>query len=201
MAKPLLFGRMEIGRVYNIKPSAISNNWVYKGILAYEDAVIVSGKPVWPGGLVIALALPPGSRGRQLDEQALVALEEEQKAVVRPMKRGELPPLVGAQEYGELFGVSEYTVSSAALSGSGQMPAPDYELSGSMVWLLDTVLAHAPKTMEMSRKKIWVLRDGVAAALSGGRYDGPGSFFSQRGNKARPSPETDAAASAASPRR
>lgn len=201
MAKPLLFGRMEIGRVYNIKPAAVSNNWVYKGILAYEDAVIVSGKPVWPGGLVLALALPPGSRGRQLDEQELAALEEEQKAGVRPMKRGELPPLVGAQEYGQLFGVSEFTVSSAALSDSGQMPAPDYELSGSKVWLLDTVLAHAPKTMEMSRKKIWVLRDDVAEALGEGRYDGPGSFFSQRGNKARPGPETDAADSAASQRR
>ncbi|MFD3667202.1 hypothetical protein [Streptomyces sp. NPDC058672] len=200
MAKPLLFGRMEIGRAYNIKPAAVSNNWVYKGILTYEDAVIVSGKPVWPGGLVIALALPPGSRGRQLDEQELVALEEEQKAGVRPKKRGELPPLVGAQEYAQLFGVSEFTVSSAALSGSGQMPVPDYELSGSKVWLLDTVLAHAPKTMEMSRKKIWVLRDEVAAALSEGRYDGPGSFFSQRGNRARPSPETDID-SAASQRR
>ncbi|MEV7197661.1 hypothetical protein AB0N81_38610 [Streptomyces sp. NPDC093510] len=33
------------------------------------------------------------------------------------------------------------------------------------------------------RKKIWVLRDDVAEALEQGRYDGPGSFFSQRGNK------------------
>ncbi|WP_327356308.1 hypothetical protein [Streptomyces sp. NBC_01304] len=191
MAKPLLFGRMEIGRVYKIKPAAVSNNWVYKGVLSYEDAVIVSGKPVWPGGLVIALALPPGSRGRQLDEQELAALEDEQLAGYRPKKKAELPPLVGAQEYGELFGgVSEFTVSSAALSGSGQVPAPDYELSGSKVWLLDTVLAHAPTTMEMSRKKIWVLRDEVAAALREGRYAGPGSFFSQRGNKATVNSET-----------
>ncbi|MGX1668637.1 hypothetical protein [Streptomyces sp. NPDC055400] len=186
MAKPLLFGRQEIGRVYNIKPEAISNNWVYKGVLSYEDAVIISGKPYWPGGFVVSLALPPGSRGRQLDEREVAALEKEQGAGVRPMKKGELPPLVGAQEYAELFGVTEFAVGRAAASGSGQVPQADYELSGSNVWLLETVLDHAPATMEKSRKKIWVLRDEVAAALREGRYDGPGSFFSQRGSKAKP---------------
>ncbi|MGW0538170.1 hypothetical protein [Streptomyces sp. NPDC003032] len=54
------------------------------------------------------------------------------------------------------------------------------------MWLLESVLAHAPTTMEKSRKKIWVLRDDVAEALREGRYDGPGSFFSQRGNNAKP---------------
>ncbi|MEN8649145.1 hypothetical protein ABCR94_00460 [Streptomyces sp. 21So2-11] len=189
MAKPLLFGRMEIGRVYNIKASVVSNSWVHRGVLSYEDAVIVSGKPYWPGGFVVALALTPGSRGRQLDERELAALEVEQGAGVRPMKKGELPALVGAQEYAELFGMTQFAVSQASRTGSGQVAEADYELSGSKVWLLDTVLAHAPTTMEMSRKKIWVLRDEVAAALREGHYEGPGSFFSQRGNKAKPAPE------------
>ncbi|UQA93682.1 hypothetical protein [Streptomyces halobius] len=189
MAKPLLCGRMEIGRVYNIGASAISNNWVYKGILSYEDAVIVSGKPYWPGGLVVALALPPGSRGRQLDERELAALEAEQGAGVRPMKKGELPPLVGAQEYAELFGVTQVAVGQAARGGAGQLPEADYILSGSNLWLLDTVLDSAEVTMQKSRKGLWVLRDEVAAALREGRYEGPGSFLSQRGNKAQSASE------------
>ncbi|MEV0445903.1 hypothetical protein AB0I84_10445 [Streptomyces spectabilis] len=188
MAKPLLCGRMEIGRVYNIKPTVVSNTWIHRGVLSYEDAVIVSGKPVWPGGFVESLALPPGGRGRQLDEAALAALEAEQRAGVRPRKKGELPALVGAQEYAELFGVTQVAVGQAAKAGSGLVAEPDYALSGSKVWLLDTVLDHAPVTMEKSRKKLWVLRDEVAEALRTGRYDGPGSFFSQRGNKAKPAP-------------
>ena len=189
MAKPLLCGRMEIGRVYNIGASAISNNWVYKGILSYEDAAIVSGKPYWPGGLVVALALPPGSRGRQLDERELAALEKEQGAGVRPMKKAELPPLVGAQEYAELFGVNQIAVGQAARGGAGQLPEADYTLSGSNLWLLETVLDSAEATMKKSRKGLWVLRDEVAAALRKGRYEGPGSFLSQRGNKAQSASE------------
>ncbi|MEU5683575.1 hypothetical protein DEJ48_36565 [Streptomyces venezuelae] len=183
MAKPLLCGRQEIGRVYRIKPEVISNTWIHRGVLSYEHAVIVSGKPVWPGGFVESLALPPGSRGRQLDAEELAALEAEQGARVRPRKKGELPPLVGAQEYAELFGVTQVAVGQAAKAGSGRVAEPDYALSGSKVWLLESVLAHAPTTMEKSRKKIWVLREDVAEALEQGRYDGPGSFFSQRGNK------------------
>lgn len=49
MAKPLLLGRKEIASLYNIAPTAVSDNWVRHGIIAYEDAVVVSGKPFWPG--------------------------------------------------------------------------------------------------------------------------------------------------------
>lgn len=88
MAKPLVMGRKEIARVYRIAETAVSDRWVPGGVISYEDAAIVSGKAYWPGGLVVELALPPGSRGRQLDVGLLEELEWEQGATVRPMKAG-----------------------------------------------------------------------------------------------------------------
>ncbi|KIZ15431.1 hypothetical protein [Streptomyces natalensis] len=181
MAKPLLLGRKEIAKLYNIAPTAVSDRWVPDGILSYEDAAIVSGKPFWPGGFIIDLALPPGSGGRQLDETALAALVEEQQATVRPKKKGELPALVGAQEYGELFGVTQVAVGQAALRGNGMIPEPDYVLSGSKVWLLYTVLNAAETTMNKSRKGTWRLQEAVVEALSEGRYEGRGSSIAKRG--------------------
>ncbi len=144
----------------------------------------MSGKPFWPGGFVVDLALPPGSRGRQLDERALEELEKEQGARVRPKKKGELPPLVGAKEYGALFGVTEVAVGQAAQRATGMLPEPDYVLSESRVWLLDTVLEAADATMAKSRRGTWALRSEVAEALRDGRYDGPGSAIVKRGKSA-----------------
>ncbi|MFF0742123.1 hypothetical protein ACFYVL_17170 [Streptomyces sp. NPDC004111] len=181
MAKPLLLGRKEIASIYNISPTSVSDSWVPHGILSYDDAVIVSGKPFWPGGFIESVALPPGKYGRQLDVGKLEALEAEQGASVRPMKKGELPPLVGAQEYASLFGVTQIAVSQA----KGRLPASDYYLSGSHVWLLSTVLAAAEETMAGSRKGLWRLNEDVAEALRTGTYDGPGSSFAKRGLAAK----------------
>ncbi|MGF0173149.1 hypothetical protein ACQF36_22400 [Streptomyces sp. Marseille-Q5077] len=186
MAKPLLLGRKEIGRIYNVAAAGISNNWVPQGVLSYEDAVIVSGKPYWPGGLVIGLALPPGSRGRQLDEQALAEVEKEQGATARPRTKEELPPLVGLQEYGALFGVDQERVAHARRRGHGMLPTEDYLLSGSPVWLLESALEAAPATLEQSRMGVWQLQQDVVDALREGRYEGPGSTIAKRGKASAP---------------
>lgn len=184
MAKPLIVGRKEFAKIYNVAPTAVSDRWIPDGILSYEDAVIVSGKPYWPGGRAVDFALPPGSRGRQLDEELLAELAEEQRATVRPMKKGELPPLVGLQEYAALFQVSKFVVSNTRNRGGGMLPAEDYLLGGSPLWLLSTVLEGADHTVAQSRGGVWQLQDDVAAALREGRYDGPGSAISKRGKAA-----------------
>ncbi|MFI6088472.1 hypothetical protein [Streptomyces sp. NPDC051218] len=184
MAKPLIVGRKEFAKIYNVAPTAVSDRWIPDGILSYEDAVIVSGKPFWPGGLAVEFALPPGSRGRQLDEELLAELEKEQQATVRPKKKGELPPLVGLQEYAALFGVSKYVASNTRNRGGGMLPAEDYLLSGSPLWLLSTVLEGAEHTVAQSRGGVWQFQEDVAAALREGRYDGPGSGISKRGKAA-----------------
>lgn len=184
MAKPLIVGRKEFAKIYNVAPTAVSDRWIPAGIVSYEDAVIVSGKPYWPGGLAVDFALPPGSRGRQLDEALLAQLTEEQQATVRPMKKGELPPLVGLQEYAALFGVSQHVAANARNRGGGMLPSEDYVLGGSPVWLLSTVLEGAEHTMTQSRGGVWQLQEDVAAALREGRYDGPGAAISARGKAA-----------------
>ncbi|MER6391254.1 hypothetical protein ABT236_22655 [Streptomyces sp. NPDC001523] len=189
MAKPLVMGRKEIARVYRIAETAVSDRWVPGGVISYEDAAIVSGKAYWPGGLVVDLALPPGSRGRQLDVGLLEELEREQGATVRPMKAGELPPLVGLQEYAALFGVDPIKASQAMKSARQQLPAPDYSLSGSPLWLLETVLAGAEHTVIVSREArrnpgAWQLNEAIAEELRKGVYRGPGSAFKPRGKKA-----------------
>ncbi|WP_406436872.1 hypothetical protein OHB14_61015 [Streptomyces sp. NBC_01613] len=92
---------------------------------------------------------------------------------------------MGAQEYGELFGVTQIAVGQAALRHNGMLPAPDYVLSGSKWWLLDTVLDAAETTMQKSRKGTWQLRDEVVEALREGQYEGPGSFIARRGSAAQ----------------
>ncbi len=120
-----------------------------------------------------------------MDEGLLEKVVEEQQATSRPKKKGELPPLVGTQEYGELFGVGEVAAAQAATRSTGMLPPADYVLSGSRLWLLDTVLDAADVTMQKSRKSTWQLRQDVADALRTGRYDGPGSFIAKRGVAAK----------------
>jgi hypothetical protein len=182
VAKPLIVGRKEFAKIYNVAPTAVSDLWVPRGLVSYEDAVIVSGKPFWPGGLAVDFALPPGSRGRQLDETLLAELEKEQGATTRPKSKGELPPLVGLQEYAALFGVTQQVAASARRRGGGMLPTEDYLLSGSPLWMLSTVLDAAPTTLEHSRKGTWQLQEQVAEALREHRYDGPGSSITARGN-------------------
>ncbi|MFD8978652.1 hypothetical protein [Streptomyces sp. NPDC059564] len=189
MAKPLVMGRKEIAKVYRIAETAVSDRWVPGGVISYADAVVVSGKPYWPGGLVVDLALAPGSRGRQLDMGLLEELEQEQGATVRPMKAGELPALVGLQEYAALFGVDQVKVSQALKSAKQQLPPPDYSLSGSPLWLLETVLVGAEHTMSVSAEARrnpgeWKLDEDLAQQLRDGVYAGPGSAFKPRGKKA-----------------
>lgn len=135
------------------------------------------------------LANPAGGRGRQLDVGLLEELERDQGATVRPMKAGELPALVGLQEYAALFGVDQVKASQATKSAKQQLPPPDYYPSGSLLWLLETVLAGAEHTIKVSAEArrnpgAWRLTPTVVEQLRAGAYDGPGSSFKPRGKKA-----------------
>ncbi|MCX4666429.1 hypothetical protein OG453_07070 [Streptomyces sp. NBC_01381] len=182
MAKPLIVGRHEFAKLYRVGVTTVSNGWVFRGDLSYDDAAIVSGKPFWPGGLAVAFAHPDGGKERQLDKTVLRELEKEQRATFRPASKGELPALVGLQEYGALFGVTQQQVSSARRRGGGMVAADDYVLSSSPVWLLDSVLEAAEETLARSRGGTWRLHEDVVEALREGRYEGPGSSIAKRGN-------------------
>lgn len=179
--RPLLVGRKEWARLYDVADNAINARWVPKGLVSYDDAVIVSGKYVWPGGVAIAFALPEGSNGRQLNPSALTALKEEQRATWEPASKGELPRLMGAHEYAELYGVPHSQISTYVKRESRLVAPPDYTVSGSAVWFVETVLGYADEAAKASRTGAWSMREGVAAALLDGTYAGPGSAASARG--------------------
>ncbi|MFC4512268.1 hypothetical protein [Streptomyces ehimensis] len=182
--KPLLAGRQEFARLYNVTENALNVRWVPRGLLSYDDAVIVSGKYVFPGGVAVGFALPEGSNGRQLDKAALAELVKEQGATWTPETKAELPKLMGTHEYAELYGTSHSRVAGYVKASSPLVVKPDYYVSSSPVWFVDTVLAYAPTAAAASRTGVWSMREDVAEALRSGTYDGPGSAIVARGRYA-----------------
>lgn len=92
------------------------------------------------------------------------------------------------QEYAALFGVDPIKASQAMKSARQQLPAPDYSLSGSPLWLLETVLAGAEHTVIVSREArrnpgAWQLNEAIAEELRKGLYRGPGSAFKPRARR------------------
>ncbi|MEV6022317.1 hypothetical protein [Streptomyces sp. NPDC052036] len=96
----------------------------------------------------------------------------------------EVPPLVGLQEATQLFGLTSQQNLSAVVRQGRCAPA-DYQLSGSPLWLLDTLIEAAPDIRAKSRTVMWAIAPQVEAALRQGRYTGPGSVIVPRGRAAK----------------
>ncbi|WP_449475324.1 hypothetical protein [Streptomyces abikoensis] len=163
----------------------MSDRWVPRGLLKYEHAAIVSGKPYWPGGLAVEFQTPTGRA--KLNETVLGQLMEAQGATSKPRTKEELPALVGYQEYAALFDVTQQHVAVAMAKKSAILAPVDYAMEGqgSKLWLLETVLEHASRTAELTRLERWVLQEDVAEALRAKAYEGPGSKIVARGAKAQ----------------
>lgn len=72
----------------------------------------------------------------------------------------------------------------ATTIAAGRFPGCDWLLSGSMLWLLETVLDVVPDLRQSARSVSWDVDEEVVAALRGGTYDGPGSRVLTRGRHA-----------------
>lgn len=72
----------------------------------------------------------------------------------------------------------------ATTIATGRFPQHDWVLSGSMLWLLETVLDAVPELRQSGRSVPWDADGEVVAALRGGTYDGPGSRVLTRGRHA-----------------
>ncbi|MGI5133572.1 hypothetical protein [Streptomyces sp. CA-106110] len=88
--------------------------------------------------------------------------------------------LLGLQEATQLFGLSSQQNLSAVVR-QGRFASADYRLSGSPLWLLDTLIEAAPDIRAKSRTVVWAIVPQVEAALRQGRYTGPGSVIVPRG--------------------
>ncbi|MFE4424415.1 hypothetical protein [Streptomyces sp. NPDC056817] len=176
--KPFLVGRKEFAALYGVKPTVVTQ-WVVRGGLDYEHAVIVSGSPYW----LLSFARGYGQtrpRPKALDERALQQVVASQEPGVWARSKDEVPPLVGLQEAVQLFGMSSQQNLSAVVR-QGRFAPADYRLSGSPLWLLDTIIEAAPDLRAKSRTVMWAIVPQVEAALRQGRYTGPGSTVVPRG--------------------
>jgi hypothetical protein len=179
--KPFLAGRQEFAALYGVKPTQVTQ-WLARGALNYDHAVIVSGSPYWLLSFVRGFGqMTP--RPKELDDRLLQQLvaTQEPGAWTRDVKG--MPPLVGLQEATQLFGLSSQQNLSAVVR-QGRFAPADYQLSGSPLWLLDTLIEAAPEIQAKSRTVMWAIVPQVEAALRQGRYNGPGSKIVPRGHAA-----------------
>ncbi|MEU4095512.1 hypothetical protein [Streptomyces sp. NPDC026673] len=180
--KPFLVGRQEFAALYGVKATQVTQ-WVGRGVLGYEHAVIVSGSPYW----LLSFAQGYGQaqpRPKELDRRVLHQLVAAQEPGVWASSVKEVPPLLGLQETTQLFGLSSQQNLSAVVR-QGRFAPADYQLSGSPLWLLDTLIEAAPDLRAKSRSVMWAIVPQIEAALRQGRYDGPGSSIVPRGLAAK----------------
>ncbi|MFJ7422719.1 hypothetical protein ACIQXD_29570 [Streptomyces uncialis] len=176
--RPYLAGVQDFAAVYGVRGPQVSQ-WVTRGALDYAHAVIVSGSPYWLLSFVRDFG-PARRRPVDPDPAVLDRLVGEQSPGWWASSVEELPPIIGMQEAQALFGVPQRSIADRV--GKGIWIQPDYRLSGSPLWLLETVLeAEAPAARTVS----WVPDPAVVAALRAGTYDGPGSSIVPRGPAAR----------------
>lgn len=177
--KPFLAGRQEFGALYGVKPTQVTQ-WLRRGVLNYDRAVIVSGSPYWLLSFVRGFGQMT-ARPKELDQAVLQRVVAAQEPGVWAQTVEEIPPLLGLQEVTQLFGVaSQQSMAAMVRKGPFTVPA-DYQLSGSPLWLLDTLIEAAPQMQAKSRTLPWAINAQVQAALRQKRYTGPGSVIVPRG--------------------
>ncbi len=177
-SKPFMAGIKEIGDVYGVEKSLVSQ-WVKRDVVDAGAAVVVSGGRYWP--LAYARAIGPNMRNpKEPDAEVLKRLCKEQAPGEWVASAKELPPIVGLQEITALFGLDDQR-KTAAFARQGRFGSEDWRLSGSPLWLLDTIVARVPDLRAatlaagLRGTREWTVDPGVEAALREGRYDGPGS--------------------------
>ncbi len=182
--KPYLVGHQEFAALYGVEPQMVSQ-WLApsRGVLDPATALVVSGVRYWPLGFACRFGTTT-ARPKLLDVRYKVRLMAEQGEGWEADSRDQLPPIVGQREIIELFHLPSQGTLATRIA-AGNFPERDWLLSGSPLWLLDTVLGAVPELRASARSLSWEVDDKVAAALREGTYDGPGSKVITRGRYAR----------------
>ncbi|MFF4926867.1 hypothetical protein ACFY4B_40410 [Kitasatospora sp. NPDC001261] len=177
--KPFLVGVQEFAALYGVKPD-MPAKWVHRGVLDYSQAVVVSGSAYWPLGFACRFG-ETTPRPKPLDQSALDRLKEAEAPGRMVFDAGEVPPLAGHAEIMALFGLTKQPIVTMATQ-RGRLPAPDYSLSGSPLWLLERIVEAAPRLREGARQIDWEINEEVLSALRGRRWEG--SVIKPRGIRA-----------------
>ncbi|NEC21801.1 hypothetical protein [Streptomyces parvus] len=179
--KPYLVGHQEFARLYCVDPKQVAQ-WLSPSrgsVLDPSTAVVVSGVRYWPLGFAAGWGATT-ARFRQVDYDAKAQIIAEQGEGWEPHRADELPPIVGQHEIIQIFGLPAQGTLATTIA-SGRFPAHDWLLSGSMLWMLDTVLDAADMLRASARSLPWEVDERIVAALRDGTYDGPGSRVLTRG--------------------
>ncbi|MFE2179042.1 hypothetical protein [Streptomyces sp. NPDC059455] len=185
--KPYLVGHQEFAALYGVEPQMVGQ-WLApsRRVLDPATAIVVSGVRYWPLGFACRFGkttIRPKLLNVRYKEQLMAVQGEGWEAD----SKDQLPPIVGQHEIIELFHVpSQGTLATRIAQGS--FPEEDWLLSGSRLWLLDTVIEAVPVLRASARSLPWEVDEKVAAALRAGTYDGPGSVVLTRGRHAQKSP-------------
>ncbi|MER6127897.1 hypothetical protein ABT173_36010 [Streptomyces sp. NPDC001795] len=182
--KPYLVGHQEFAALYRVDPKMVAQ-WLApsRGVLDPSTAIVVSGVRYWPLGFAVRFGTTT-KRFRQVDLDVKARIIAEQGEGWEPDLRDELPSIVGQQEIIEMFHLPAQGNLAMSIT-TGRFPQHDWLLSGSMLWLLDTVLDATPMLRDSARSLPWEVDEAVVASLRDGTYDGPGSRVFTRGRHAR----------------
>ncbi|MFD6802366.1 hypothetical protein [Streptomyces cyaneofuscatus] len=133
---PYLLGHTEIAALYGVERQT-SQKWRADGTLAEPDLVI-SGNPYW----LLSTVLQLGADGaREVTEQKLAEYEATLPGGYRADQVERLPVIVGIMEVAQILGRDNQAISR--WRHRKQIAPADFELSGSPLWLLDTILTDA----------------------------------------------------------
>ncbi|MER6011598.1 hypothetical protein [Streptomyces bluensis] len=182
--KPYLVGHQEFAALYGVEPQMVGQ-WLSpsRGALDPATAIVVSGVRYWPLGFAARYGTTT-PRFKQVDVRVKERLIAEQGEGWEADLGDELPAIVGQHEIIQLFHLPSQGNIATAIA-TGRFPHPDWLLSGSPLWLLDTVLEAVPELRASARTLPWEVDETVVAALRNGTYDGPGAHVLTRGRHAR----------------
>ncbi|MFB7500419.1 hypothetical protein ACFC09_38070 [Streptomyces sp. NPDC056161] len=182
--KPYLVGHQEFAALYSVEAQMVSQ-WLApsRRVLDPATALVVSGVRYWPLGFACRFGTMT-ARPKALDLWYKKRLMAEQGEGWEADSLDQLPPIVGQQEIIALFRLPSQGTLAARIA-AGNFPEEDWQLSGSRLWLLETVLEDAPALRASARSLRWDIDEKVAAALREGTYNGPGSEVLTRGRHAR----------------
>lgn len=170
---PYLLGHGEIAFLFGVERQT-SQLWKTRGVLGEPD-VVISGNPYWLLPRVLGLA-EDGARG-----VAPERLKEYKVGIASGYQvddPGDLPDVVGLKEIPWIFGKKYMDIYQWRVRGS--FATEDASISGSPLWLLDTVLHDAEQRGRA------VVREGIDRIRAGEREQ-----IKPRGRKpsAEPKPE------------
>jgi hypothetical protein len=135
---PYLLGHREIARIFGVAPDT-PQLWRKRSLLGAPDLVI-SGNPYWLLPTVLTLAKPGY---RDVDQERLAEYKAEiQNGYSVPTLR-QPPPLIGIKEIAWIFGRTHSDIGQ--WRNRGTLPAADLTLSGTPLWLLNTILEDATR--------------------------------------------------------